>query len=377
VHGFALPAQPALGLLCEWSQTCQPPWSEAELAHKINSALATPPEHPPGHLLARGTCTQPAHKPAVATAVARPVQSCAKPRKLQFEPDTLKRVAADAGPVDADFIKARSPLCTETQTPASFLQRIFRPGERILVFDKYESQGRHVCECIEPPYDAGCLNHLVNGCKDGTWFLSNPVDGEWHSNPRLGGKRSRRSEESVTSWRYLLLESDDADPAEWMGILVQLPLRIASICTSGGRSLHALVRVDAESKADWDAKARRLKPIMIILGACPGSITAVRLTRLPGCYRDQQGPPPPQGAPVRKRWVDEPLPFDEHGDPIWLPSSPSCEPSANLWTGGNLQELLYLNPDPDTTPIQDRPTRQHLCQDWLAQNRREQEEPGY
>ena len=257
------------------------------------------------------------------------------------------------------------------------MQRLYKPGENVLVFDVFESQGRLVCECVEPPYDAGGLDHLVNGCKDGVWFLGNPVDGKYHPNPRLGGKRSRRSEESITAWRYLLLESDEADPADWLAILVQLPLRIASICTSGGRSIHALVRVDAESKADWDAKARQLKPLMIILGACPGSITAVRLTRRPGCSRMQDGPPPPDDAPVRKRWVDEPLQFDEHGDPIWTPSSQSCQPPPNPWTGGNLQELLYLNPDPDTTPIKDRPTRQQIYQQWLADKRRETAEAQY
>jgi hypothetical protein len=117
--------------------------------------------------------------------------------------------------------------------------------------------------------------------------------------------------------------------------------------------------------------------VLTVLGADPGSITAVRLTRLPGCYRMQDGPPPPNGAPVRKRWVDEPLQFDDHGDPIWTPSSQWCEPPRNLWTGGNIQELLYLNPDPDTTPIQDRPTRQQIHQEWLAQKRRETEETDY
>jgi len=377
VHGFALPGQVALDLLREWNQTCQPVWSETELVHKINSALATPPKNPLGHLLVGDVNAQPGYKTAVATVLARPTQPIAMPRKVQFEPETLKRVAADAGAIDTDFIKARSPLCPETQTPVTFLLRMFRTGERVLVFDKYESQGRHVCECIAPPCDAGSLDHLVNGCKDGVWFLCNPVDGEWHPNPRLGGKRSRRSEESVTAWRYLLLESDEADPAEWMGILVQLPLRIASICTSGGRSLHALVRVDATTKADWNTKAQLLKPLMTVLGADPASMTGVRLTRLPGCYREQEGPPPPKDAPVRKRWVDEPLRFDNNGDPIWTPSSLWCEPPRNLWTGGNLQELLYLNPAPDTTPIQARPTLHQIYQEWLAQKRREQAEANH
>ncbi len=296
------------------------------MVYKINSALTTPPENPLGHLLAGDTYTQMANKPAVATALARPAQPHTKPRKAQFEPDTLKRVAAAAGPIDADFIKARSPICPETQTPASFLQRLYKPGEHVLVFDDFKSQGRHVCQCVEPPYDAGCLDHLVNGCKDGVWFLCNPVDGEYHPNPRQGGKRSRRSEESVTAWRYLVLESDDADPADWLAILVQLPLRIAAIYTSGGRSHSCAGARGCRQQSRLGCEGEKLKPLMTILGADPGSITAVRLTRLPGCYRGQEGPPPPAAPPVRKRWVDEPLTFDDHGDPIWTPASQLWEP---------------------------------------------------
>jgi hypothetical protein len=124
--------------------------------------------------------------------------------------------------------------------------------------------------------------------------------------------------------------------------------------------------VDAESKADWDAKAQELKPLLTVLGADPGAITAVRLTRLPGCYRGQEGPPAPSEPPLRKRWVDEPLEFDEAGDPIWTPSAYADEAPANLWTGGQLQELLYLNPEPDLTPIFKRVTRREVHEKWLA-----------
>jgi hypothetical protein len=83
-----------------------------------------------------------------------------------------------------------------------------------------------------------------------------------------------------------------------------MPLRIASICESGGRSIHALVRLDAASKADWDAKVGAMKPVLVTLGADPGALSAVRLTRLPQAMR-----------------------------------------------GERLQRLLYLNPAPDGGPI--------------------------
>lgn len=121
---------------------------------------------------------------------------------------------------------------------------------------------------------------------------------------------SRRSEESVTAWRYAVLESDEAGADDWLRCLIQLPLRIASICESGGRSIHALVRVDAASKSDWDAKIRLIKPVLVTLGADPGALSAVRLTRLPQARR-----------------------------------------------GERVQRLLYLNPSPDGVPILERAGR--------------------
>src|SRR5689334_716953 len=96
---------------------------------------------------------------------------------------------------------------------------------------------------------------------------------------------SRRSEESIWSWRYAVLESDEADPGDWLRCLIQMPLRIVSICESGGRSIHALVRLDAASKEDWDSKVRKMKPALVTLGADPGALSAVRLTRLPQAKR--------------------------------------------------------------------------------------------
>lgn len=331
------------------------------IQHKIASTGTTLSARADGYLL--GSVAERRAEPRrdfVSTASKMVV-----PAKPVFEPDLLKRIAAKAPHVGEQFVKDRSALSPEVQTPASFLQRLYRPGESVIVFDVFQSQGKHVCECVEPPYDANCLNHLINGCPDGVWFLCNPVDGKFHPNPRQNGKPSRRSEESVTSWRYMVIESDVADPKDWLAALMQMPLRIAAIYTSGGQSIHALVRLDAASKADWDERARKLKPMLTVLGADPAAMTAVRLTRLPGCYRGQAGPAAPAHPPRQKRLLDEPLRFHSNGDPIWTPERPARN-DAHLWTGGRLQELLYLDPEPNGTPIYMKPTSQQIYDKWKA-----------
>jgi hypothetical protein len=118
---------------------------------------------------------------------------------------------------------------------------------------------------------------------DGVWFLPQPVSGGYFPNPRSDGNLSRRSEEAVTAFRYAVLESDEADADDWLRCLVQMPLRIACICESGGRSIHALVRLDAASKADWDRLMGPIKPVLVTLGADPGRFD--RRASCRGCRR--------------------------------------------------------------------------------------------
>ena len=52
--------------------------------------------------------------------------------------------------------------------------------------------------------------------------------------------------ENVTRFQYALVESDTLSIAEQDAIYRKLELPIAALVYSGGKSLHAIVRVDAE-----------------------------------------------------------------------------------------------------------------------------------
>jgi len=94
--------------------------------------------------------------------------------------------------------------------------------------------------------------------------------------------------EAVTAWRYMVLESDSATEPLWLNMLAQLPLPISAIYDSGGRSIHALIRVDASTKTEWDAIKRTFVGLLTKLGGDAGALSAVRLTRLPGCLRGKR-----------------------------------------------------------------------------------------
>jgi len=141
------------------------------------------------------------------------------------------------------------------------------PGGKVPVFDYQKSQG----QAVRPDEVLPMTGR----------------DGVYRPNPR-SEKLSRRREESIKAWRYMVLESDEAPAREWLGALVQLPLKIAAVYASGGRSVHALVRVDARTKSEWDAMKQRLLVGTVTPGADEGSLSAVRLTRLPGCWREPE-----------------------------------------------------------------------------------------
>lgn len=239
----------------------------------------------------------------------------AKPRAFDIE--ALKRVQRSEIPAGRAFFRERSTVDFEGMDSFDFLCHLYEPSERVLVFDRFTSQGDYLAWIGMGTYRLGrqrgvkaVPSPLPQGGPEGVWFLCQPVDGQWHLNPRNPDKEtgeipySRRAMEAVTSWRYMVLESDNAPPALWLNLLAQLPMPIASIYTSGGRSIHALMKVPASTKAGWDGYKRFILGVITKLGADPGALSAVRLTRLPFCRR-----------------------------------------------GSKMQELLYLNPNPDPAGI--------------------------
>jgi hypothetical protein len=272
------------------------------LIHKIKSAANTVHTLPRGHLLGD----------EMKSGSSSPVKPLPPPPpKPKFQKTVLARIANKVADIKDvfGFLAERSPVPVGGQDSASVLRHLYArgSGEKILIFTDMKSQGQFLWEADRSDFIQ--QRHLPAG-NEGVWLLPQPVSGEFLPNPRLDGKLSRRSEEAITAWRYAVLESDEADADDWLRCLLQMPFRIASICESGGRSIHALVRVDAASKADWDGRIGAIKSILITLGADRGALSAVRLSRLPQAER-----------------------------------------------GERVQRLLYLNAQPDGLPILNQPTQ--------------------
>jgi hypothetical protein len=307
IQGFAMTVNQAMPLLAEYCQRSDKPWTERELLHKLQGAETKAGLRRRNGTLPRGCLVGASgFRPSKEFRAYHKIE---EPKKPEFEATALSQFAGSlAGTVDLLWLAARSAVDPSVVTPAQFLEVLYRPNEKVLIFTENHHTKPDAIWPVGPIPERGA---------HGVLYLAQPVDGEWHPNPRQG-TMSCRSEEAVTRWPYFVIESDRANLKQWLAAIVQFPLRIAAIYSSGGRSVHALVRIDARVKSEWDREREAMKNALVVLGACPGAMTAVRLTRLPGC-----------------------------------------------WRGRALQKLLYLNPEAPMRPIRELAPRRDVLKPWL------------
>ena len=251
------------------------------------------------------------------------------------------------------WLRERSPIDPEGVSATGFLQALYGCGEKVLVFERMMSQGEYGFvrtsaggHWVELGRDRREAHVVLEGQevpgplragKEGIWYLAQPVDGHWYLDPDLIDRQtglpkwSRRSKLAVTDWRFMVLESDSARVDHWLNFIVQLGLRIVALYTSGGRSVHALVRVNAGSRAQWDEMCRMMQPILSLLGADPAAMSSVRLTRLPGCIRRGK---------MRQELYRDPSTGAEEKRSVY-----------HRFEQPLMQRLLYLNPGAEAVPI--------------------------
>ena len=139
----------------------------------------------------------------------------------------------------------------------------------------YKTAGELIKSLEKYPNDLGAT--IGDWKQDvGAWIRFNPLDGKGVKN------------ENVTRFTYALVESDTLPIAEQDILFRKLELPIAVLVHSGGKSLHAIVRVDA---ADYDEYRKRVEFLYDFLEKNGVSIdkqnrNPSRLSRLPGVTRN-------------------------------------------------------------------------------------------
>ena len=185
------------------------------------------------------------------------------------------RTAADVSAVSP------IPMPAPEEETALVIEHLYLPGEQINIVlrskrnakGKLVPDGKGVTHVQE--YYLLCLPNSPirpDPPEAGAWLRTNPVDGRGISNP------------NVTAYRYLLLESDSLLIEHQLALFANMP-NVAMIVSSGGRSLHCWLRLDAESADEFQENARAILSALAPYGIDQGNDNPSRLSRLPGVMR--------------------------------------------------------------------------------------------
>lgn len=163
-------------------------------------------------------------------------------------------------------------------------------GELIKSLQKYQE---------DISWTIGDLAVLENGVsqKDesgGAWIRYNPLDGQGVNN------------DNVTDYRYALVESDTLSIAEQEAIIRRCELPVAALVHSGGKSLHAIIRVDAANKDEYRQRVAVLFDFLSAQGFTVDTQNKnpSRLSRMPGVTRNGVQQRLIATNIGRKSWVD-------------------------------------------------------------------------
>lgn len=293
------------GRIREWAEMvnearCQPPFTPLETEHKVRDAL---------RIVDSAALTGGAKYIQNTKKVYQPLANNSSQNGYHLLPvsEVTKEVMQK---ITFGWLWWHSPIVPDSQSAASFLARLYEPGEKLFVTTKLRSKEGYILEAGSREA-LETLQRISIENSEGVWYLPNPITGQRMKNQN--GGLSYRCKEAVSSFKYIAFESDTVRPADWLKFIVTLQIPIAAIFETGGKSVHTLVKVSVSSLEEWKECAEILKNHITPYGADPAMFQIQQTCRLPGCLRGK---------------------------------------------GGKEQKLLYLNPNPSYTSIHEMPLRE-------------------
>ena len=202
--------------------------------------------------------------------------------------------------IDKDYIKGTKIEEPKNWKPIvqikKFVQTLYKPGDYInYVTQAYPKEERNGKTKWMPSGNgvytrtAGDLLDALDHCNGdisnvfgdpnpdaGAWMRINPLDGEG-----IGNK-------NVAKFEYALVESDSLDLEQQNELFRKLKLPIATLTYSAGKSLHALVKINANNKFEYQERVNYLYTVLNKNGVeiDTQDKNPSRLSRFPGFERN-------------------------------------------------------------------------------------------
>ena len=194
--------------------------------------------------------------------------------------------------VDTGWLEGKEVHEPENWEPVKdltrYLETLFEASENVgYVTESWERDGKHLPSKGHCDRSAGELIELLHkyGRVEDVFGDYNPDVGAWIRFNPLDGKGVKN--ENVTEYRYALVESDSMELERQHAMIRELELPVACLVYSGGKSIHAIVKIEA---GNYDEYRRRVDYLYGILKKNGLQVdiqnkNPSRLSRMPGVMR--------------------------------------------------------------------------------------------
>ena len=267
-----------------------------------------------------------------------------RPRDSGHELDWDDTISEERAIVDKNWIEGRE--ITEPgdewdprKDLITYLETLFEASETVgFVTHSFEKDGKYMPSKGVYDKTAGQLiqelykydddiGYAIGDYKKeaGAWIRFNPLDGKGVKN------------ENVTEFRFALVESDNMEIEKQNAVIRELELPVACLVHSGGKSLHAVVRVDAANYPEYRKRVDYLYKVCEKNGLIidTQNRNPSRLSRMPGVMRGEKKQFLVDTNIGKRSWdewyewiesINDDLPEPESLDSVWdnLPELSPC-----------------------------------------------------
>lgn len=198
--------------------------------------------------------------------------------------------------IDKNWVEGKEVIDPDLWNPVEhltkYLETLFEASDNVgYVCDSWEKDGKHLPTKGCWDRTAGQLIQQLSSCKGdigsvlgdykpevGAWIRFNPLDGTGCKN------------DNVADFRYALVESDDMNIEQQHAIVRELELPVACLVHSGKKSLHAIVRINADTYEEYRKRVDYLYDVCRKNGlkVDTQNRNPSRLSRMPGVMRNGQ-----------------------------------------------------------------------------------------
>ncbi|MDY4041006.1 MAG: AAA family ATPase [Collinsella sp.] len=265
----------------------------------------------------------------------------APPAATAPRPRPVTATTVDARDVGEEPVPDGPPADADAEV-AAYLRALFGPDEHVGFVTDQVARGK---DGRWRPSGAGYSDRTRDelldsmeeypGQLDCTFCTASPEAGAWVRVNPLDGEGA--SDANVSAYRHALVESDTLPPGKQLALIREMRLPVAAISTSGGKSVHAVVRVDAADKREYRERVTALYEFCRASGfdCDEQNRNPSRLTRLPGFRRGSGWQRLVQAGPG-----EGPASWDEWQD--WVAEQASGLP--DIVSAGEVGDLPELAP---------------------------------